>query len=100
MTTEQKEQIQFGIDFAMKHIQEIEASSDDLCTQIARVEFQLVLLLDDVVEALPKALRVQAQACIQAKNQLRNTLMREIDSQIAKKKTQKEASPLSANSAD
>ncbi len=92
MTNEQHEHIQFGLDWAKAHIQDIEAGPHDLSTQLHEIEFELVLLLDDVIEALPAPLRVQAQVCRKAYKRVRDARMAEVDTHIAQLKAQKEAS--------
>lgn len=89
----QKNSIQTGLNWATKHIQEIEASPNDLHWKQERIEWQLVLLLDDVVLALPKAMREQAQACIDANKRIHKTILADIDAHLAERKAQKEASP-------
>jgi len=65
MTNEQKEQVQWSIDYALRKLQEIKAD-EDLHAQALNdrrmlADNNVVLLLEDVVVALPKALRVQVQ---------------------------------------
>lgn len=74
-----KETIRFGLDWATTHIQEIESSTDDLHRKQKRIEWQLLLLLNDVVLALPRAMREQAQACIQAERRLTQEILDEMD---------------------
>jgi len=96
MTNEQKEQVQFGIDYATKKIQAIEAGSDDLHEKWKLMDRQLLMMLEDMIEALPKALREQAQVCLDTRNRTRDARYAEIDASLAATLAplEKEASPL------
>jgi hypothetical protein len=94
-----KEQAQFGINWAKAHIQEIEESNTDIGSKIDRVEFQLVLMLYDLVGVLPGAFRSQVQSCLDARDSLRDAYYlanKALDAAIA----QKEASPLCLPASD
>jgi hypothetical protein len=92
MTNEQKQRVQFGIDYAAKKVQEIETGNDNLYEKWHQMDRQLLMMLDDVVEALPKAYREQAKACLAVRDRVRDARYAEIDASIAA--LQKEASPL------
>ena len=70
--------MQFGLEWARARIQAIESGAIDLHEKKTRVEWQLVLLLEDVVNALPKAMRQQARACIDAHKRLEEAIFEEI----------------------
>jgi hypothetical protein len=72
MTPEQKYDVQFGLDWATNHIQAIEQGPEPFTEQQRLIECQLLLLLHDVVHALPQAMREQAQACIQARERVQH----------------------------
>lgn len=93
MLPSHKATIQFGLDWATSHIQNIEASSEDLHEKRRQIEWQLVMLLDDLVLALPKAMRQQAQACLEAERRTRNAILAADDARHAQQRAQKEASP-------
>ncbi|MGH2508486.1 MAG: hypothetical protein ACRDHZ_13965 [Ktedonobacteraceae bacterium] len=100
MTSEQKIEMQISIDVIKKRIQAIEASPCDFEQQIRQIDFELVLLLDHLVNTLPKPLRLQAQTCMQARKSVRDAQMLRIQAEIAHLNAQKEASPNSLTTTD
>lgn len=78
MTNQQKWQVQFGIDYAMKRILEIEAGDDDLHDKWDRMDNQLLLLLDDLVAVVPRPWRAQVQACLDRRNRIREARYEEM----------------------
>ena len=87
MTKEEKAQAQFGITYAMKHIHTIEESAVSEREKAELINVQLLMMLDDVICGLPKALRAQAQACIDVRYHLLSTAIARLYP------PQKEASP-------
>lgn len=100
MQTFHKDTVQHALNWATTHIQEIETGTNDLHWKEDRIAWQLLMLLDDVVLALPNAMREQAQACIEAHKRIRETILAEIDARIAERNAQKEASPTSLAAVD
>lgn len=100
MTNEQKLTIQHSLTWATTRIQEIESSSENVHEKRKQIDWQLLLLLDDVVEALPQALREQAQACLKARDRMSKAIWDESEAFLAKQRTQKEASPHSLTTTD
>ncbi len=107
MTPEQKYDVQFGLDWATKHIQAIEQGSEPFEEQQRQMEYQLFLLLCDVVHALPQAMREQAQACIQARQRVHDAKLAQWEQEDAAREAQrvarqaqKETSPECLQAAD
>ncbi|HEY0754252.1 MAG TPA: hypothetical protein VGD98_09840 [Ktedonobacteraceae bacterium] len=91
MQTSSKETVQRGLDWATSNIQEIAASSQELFKKSDLIEIQLLMLLDDVVLALPQAMREQAQTCLATYEQVRKECMTQIDAHIAEWRARQEA---------
>lgn len=95
MTNEQKQTVQFALDWAKSHIQEIEAGPEDNYWKVDHMEWQLVLLLEDVVKALPPKMYAQAQACLDQHKRLREAIIADIDAQYSVPQDQQKTSPSS-----
>ena len=93
MQTHHKKHVQDGLDWATSHIQNIVESSEELHTKAMHIEWQLLMLLDDVVLALPKAMREQAQMCLTLYERIKKAHLAEIDARLAERKAQQKTSP-------
>lgn len=85
-------QAQFGLEYAQEHIQQIEAGSETLHVKVERIEYQLVMLLEDLINVLPPAFRAQAHACYATRNRLREAFYADLRVQFpAQHKTSPES---------
>jgi hypothetical protein len=100
MTNEQRNSLLFGLEWATTHIQAIDAGADDLYKKADRMDVQLLLLLKNVIQALPQDLRQQAQACINVRERVSDAILARIDEHLAQWETQKEASPSCLQASD
>lgn len=95
MTKEEKARVQWGIDYAEKHIKKIEASSKPLWEKYQEIGSQLTMMLDDVVEALPKAMRKQVKDCLAMRKAILDTDLAESHARLQTRfaESQQKASP-------
>lgn len=74
MNASQKYSVEFGIMYATRKIQEIEAGTETVYEKWHAIDRQLLMMLDDIVKGLPNAYRARANACLEARKRVRQAL--------------------------
>src|SRR5215469_1504951 len=102
MTNDQKQDVQWSVNYAHNKLQEIEAgkhpNAQELRDRRMLADLHLTLLLKKVQMSLPKDLREQVQACLSIREQVWS--MEYYDAYYAQLHAQKETSPTSLPALD